>query len=38
MELKPPNTFSQDVRSLAKANDKKESDPIGPQVSELAQA
>lgn len=30
--------FSQSVRSLAKANDKKESGPIGPEVSELAHA
>jgi len=31
-------SFSQSVRSLAKADDKKENGPIGPQVSELAQA
>ncbi|NQZ53075.1 MAG: DUF5610 domain-containing protein [Piscirickettsiaceae bacterium] len=30
--------FSQSVRSLAKADDKKESGPIGPEVSELAHA
>lgn len=29
-------TFSQDVRNLAQANDKKESGPMGAQVSELA--
>ena len=34
--IKPGGTFSQDVRALAKAQDKKESGPMGEQVSELA--
>lgn len=34
--IKPSGTFSQDVRSLAKAPDKKENGPMGEQVSELA--
>ncbi len=36
--IKPNATFSQDVRALAKAQDKKESGPMGQQVSELAHA
>ena len=38
MEIQSSNTFSQDVRALAKAEDKKENGPIGPQVAELAHA
>lgn len=38
MEIQSSNTFSQDVRALAKADDKKENGPIGPQVAELALA
>ena len=38
MEIQSSNTISQDVRALAKANDKKENGPIGPQVAELALA
>jgi len=34
--IKPNTTFSQDVRSLAKAQDKKENGPMGQQVSDLA--
>ena len=34
--IKPNVTFSQDVRSLAKAQDKKENGPMGQQVSNLA--
>ena len=34
--IKPNATFSQDVRSLAKAQDKKENGPMGQQVSDLA--
>jgi hypothetical protein len=34
--IKPNATFSQDVRSLAKAQDKKENGPTGQQVSDLA--
>ena len=34
--IKGNTTFSQDVRSLAKAQDKKENGPMGQQVSELA--
>jgi len=34
--IKPSGTFSQDVRALAKASDKKENGPMGDQVSELA--
>ena len=34
--IKGNTTFSQDVRSLAKAPDKKENGPMGQQVSELA--
>ncbi|MCG6201735.1 DUF5610 domain-containing protein [Psychromonas antarctica] len=34
--IKPNASFSQDVRTLAKAADKKESGPVGQQVSELA--
>ncbi|PKI14897.1 DUF5610 domain-containing protein [Colwellia sp. 12G3] len=34
--INPNTTFSQDVRSLAKAPDKKENGPMGQQVSELA--
>ncbi len=30
------SAFSQDVRTLAKAGDKKENSPMGQQVSELA--
>lgn len=33
--INPNTTFSQDVRSLAKAPDKKENGPMGQQVSEL---
>ncbi len=35
--INPNAGFSQDVRSLAKAPDKKENGPMGQQVSELAQ-
>ena len=38
MEIQSSNTFSQDVRALAQADNKKENGPIGPQVSELAHA
>jgi hypothetical protein len=38
MEIQSSNTFSQDVRALAKADDKKENGPIGPQVAELDHA
>lgn len=34
--IKPNTTFSQDVRFLAKAQDKKENGPMGQQVSDLA--
>jgi len=34
--INPNGTFGQDVRSLAKAADKKENGPMGQQVSELA--
>lgn len=34
--INPNATFSQDVRSLAKAQDKKDNSPMGQQVSELA--
>jgi len=34
--INPNTTFSQDVRSLAKAPDKKENGPMGQKVSELA--
>lgn len=34
--IKPNTTFSQDVKSLAKAPDKKENEPMGQQVSKLA--
>ncbi|MFT6984501.1 MAG: hypothetical protein ACJAT7_000295 [Psychromonas sp.] len=34
--IKPSGTFSQDVRALAKAPDKKANGPMGEQVSELA--
>ncbi|MFQ3267040.1 MAG: hypothetical protein ACI9VO_001872 [Colwellia sp.] len=34
--ITPNATFSQDVRTLAKAQDKKENGPVGQQVSELA--
>lgn len=34
--INPNTTFSQDVRSLAKAQDKKENGAMGQQVSELA--
>ena len=34
--ITPNTTFSQDVRTLAKAQDKKESGPMGQQVSDLA--
>ena len=34
--IKPNATFSQDVRSLAKAQDKKENGAMGQQVSDLA--
>ena len=35
--ITPNGTFSQDVRTLAKAQDKKENVPVGQPVSELAQ-
>jgi hypothetical protein len=35
--INPNATFSQDVRSVAKAPDKKENAPVGQQVSDLAQ-
>jgi hypothetical protein len=38
MAIQPATTFSQDVRALAQADNKKENGPIGPQVSELAHA
>lgn len=38
MAIQPTATFSQDVRALAQADNKKENGPIGPQVSEIAQA
>lgn len=38
MEIQSSNTFSQDVSALAKADDKKENGPIGPQVAELDHA
>ena len=34
--INPNATFNQDVRSLAKAQDKKDSGPMGQQVSDLA--
>lgn len=34
--IKPNNTYSQDVRVLAKAPDKADNKPVGQQVSELA--
>jgi hypothetical protein len=36
LSIKPNAVFSQDVRSLAKAQDKKENGPMGQQVSVLA--
>jgi hypothetical protein len=38
LAIQPTATFSQDVRALAQADNKKENGPIGPQVSEIAQA
>lgn len=38
MAIQAPNTVSQDVRLLAKADNQKDNSAIGPQVSELAQA
>ena len=38
MAIQLSTTFSQDVKTLAQADNKKENGPIGPQVSELAQA